>query len=353
MSVTPFYQLGYFIPNQTIGSNLDLDKNRFTTIENQLYNIYNIFGNGIVDQYDANGVAIPTWLLSAVPNQQAVQISAGVGHIAYVYAATNSPVTLNLVLPGGFTSGTFVYYFYATQTPTTPVDESVQFIASLTQITDTVHYVGLGGAQLTINSDGTFTVIVYNDAAHGRQEITLLASISTLIQNHVHTGGPNEPSPINLALHVTGFLDQSNIGPLDSGKITAGTLDPNRLPPIDHNNLLNIGTLTHTQIDALLAYLESTSDTSNSISNYGIVNRLQIILLLKKQAGLFNVDGSQIASIFYLPYADLSNFVDTVNTTAIVNTSIHRVYGITGVPRQSDVIKINSTQDFQTALFYA
>ena len=42
MNATPIYQLGYFIPNMTIGDNLDLDKNRFTTIENQLYNIYNI-----------------------------------------------------------------------------------------------------------------------------------------------------------------------------------------------------------------------------------------------------------------------------------------------------------------------
>ena len=52
MNQTPIYQLGYFIPNMTIGNDLDLDKNRFTTIENQLYNVYNIFGNGVLTKFD-------------------------------------------------------------------------------------------------------------------------------------------------------------------------------------------------------------------------------------------------------------------------------------------------------------
>jgi len=353
MSATPIYDLSYFTPNMVIGSNLDMDKNRFTAIENQLFNIYNIFGNGIVDQYDQNGNLIPTWALSQVPNTQSIQISAGVGHIGYVYAATNAPAILQLTLPPGATSGSFTYYFYATQTSTTPVDQSVNFIFSLVKISDPVNYVGLGGCILTLNSDGKYSINFPSpQSAYGRQEISLLASLSSLVINHVHIGGPTEPSPIDLSKHVTGFLSSDNIDQLDLNKVTSGTLDPNRLPQIDHNSLLNIGTLTHSEIDSLLASLQYPGNKYN-ISDYGIVNRLQIILALKKQSGFFNIDGEQYNSIFYLPYSDLSGFVDTVNTTATVDTNVHRIYGVAGIPRQSNVIKIDTTNDFSTALFIA
>lgn len=352
MSATPIYNLEFFIPNLLVGNNLDLDKNRFITIESQLYNIYNIFGNGIVDQYDPSGALVPTWIISQIPNTKNIQISSGVGHIGYVYAKTISATTVSLILPPGSVTGNFIYYIYATQTATTPLDQSVNFVATLVQNTDTVNYIGLGGVVLTLNSDGTFSMVVYNTAAYGRQEISILSSLSSLVKNHVHTGGPSEPSPIDLGKHVTGFLSSDNISDLNANTITSGTLDPNRLPIIDHNSLLNIGTLTHTQIDALLAALQYP-DNNYSLSDYGIVNRIQIILALKRQSGFLNIDGEQYNSVFYLPYSNLSGFVDTVSTTATVDTNIHRVYGVTGIPRQSNVLKINTAQDFQTALFVA
>lgn len=352
MSKTPIYQLGYFVPNLIIGDELDLDQNRFTTIENQLYNVYNIFGNGILDKYDSNGARLPSWLLSQIPNEKTIQISDGKGHVSYKYAETDIAYDLELELPPGSTTGTFIYYFYAVANETTPVDKGVDFIYSLTQIVDLENYIGLGAAELIINSDGTFSINVYNDAEHGRQEISLIASLGSFVKNHVHIGGPNNPSPIDLERHVTGFLSSDNIGEINLNKVTSGTLDPNRLPAIDHNDLLNIGSLTHEQIDALLAALQYP-DNNYKISDYGIVNRLQIVLALKKQTGFFNIDGQQLNSVFYVPYTNMSSFVDVINTTATVDTNIHRVYGVTGIPRQSNVIKINSTQDFNTALFYA
>ena len=229
MNATPIYQLGYFIPNMTVGNELDLDKNRFVTIENQLQNVYNIFGNGILAVYDQVGKQVSSWLLSAVPNEKTVQVSTGKGHIAYKYTETTTPTNIPLILPSGVTSGTFIYYFYATTNVNTPVDKTVDFISSLTQIEDPVNYVGLGAASLYINpTDGSFSITVYNTAEYGRQEISLFSSLTTLVKNHLHIGGPNNPSPIDLGAHVTGFLSSSNIGELDLNKVTSGTLDPNR-----------------------------------------------------------------------------------------------------------------------------
>jgi hypothetical protein len=352
MNQTPIYQLGYFIPNMTIGNDLDLDKNRFTTIENQLYNVYNIFGNGVLTKFDENGKQIPSWNLSAVPSQKTIRVSDGKGHVNYKYAETSDFVDVNLILPGSATSGTFIYYFYAVQNVNTPVDKSVNFTFSLTQINDPTNYIGLGAAELTLNTDGSFTLVAYNDVEHGRQEISLFSSLTGLVKNHKHIGGLNNPSPIDLSKHVTGFLSADNIEGLDLSRVTSGTLSANRLPVIDHNTLTNIGTLTHEQIDALLASLQYP-DQNYSLSDYGIVNRLQIVLALKKQSGFFNIDGEQINSIFYVPYAQMDKFVDYTNTTALINTELHRVYGTTGLARQSNVIKVDTTQDFKTALFYA
>ncbi len=352
MTETPIYQLGYFVPNMIIGDDLDMDKNRFTTIENQLYNIYNIFGNGVLAVFDENGAQIPSWILSAVPSAKTVQVSTGKGHVNYKYAETTTEINVDLALPGGATSGTFIYYFYAQENDETATLKSVDFIYSLTQLDEDPGYVGLGAAELIVNTDGSFTLNTYNTAEYGRQDISLYTSLTSLVKNHVHIGGPNNPAPIDLSAHVTGFLTSDNIDQLDLSKVTKGTLDPNRLPQIDHQSLINIGTLTHDQIDSLLASIQYP-DNNYKLSDYGIVNRLQIILLLKKQTGFFNIDGEQLNTIFYLPYTQLEGFVDLDNTTALVNNEIHRVYGTTGLARQSNSIKINSTQDFNTALFYA
>jgi hypothetical protein len=310
MTNTPIYLLGYFVPNMVIGDDLDLDKNRFTTIENQLYNLYNIFGNGILDVTDSVGQQLPSWELSAVPGLKSVQISSGRGHINYKYAETLEPTTIALALPSGVSSGGFWYYFYATENNTTTTEKTVTFLALTNQSFDS-SYVGLGAAYLFIDSvDFSFTITVYNSEAYGRQEISLFSTLSGLVKNHVHIGGSNNPSPIDLGKHVTGFLSSENIDNLDLNTVTAGTLNPDRLPTISHSSLTDIGTLTHEQIDALLAAIQGQSD-DYKISDYGIVNRLQIILALKRQVGFFNIDGGQFNSIFYLPYLQLNDFVDT------------------------------------------
>ncbi|MFK5088450.1 hypothetical protein ACI4A4_28390, partial [Klebsiella pneumoniae] len=66
---------------------------------------------------------------------------------------------------------------------------------------------------------------------------------------------------------------------LDS--VTTGTLSADRLPLIDHNSLSNIGSLTHAQLESIIAGLETKSDFH--FSDLNTANRLNLALALKRQ----------------------------------------------------------------------
>jgi hypothetical protein len=57
MGNTPIYGFGYLEPNQDLSENIDLDELRFRAIENQTYNLYQLFKNGIVE----SDPTIPSW----------------------------------------------------------------------------------------------------------------------------------------------------------------------------------------------------------------------------------------------------------------------------------------------------
>ena len=48
MGNTPIYGFGYIEPNQDLSENIDLDELRFKAIDSQIYNLYQIFKNGVL-----------------------------------------------------------------------------------------------------------------------------------------------------------------------------------------------------------------------------------------------------------------------------------------------------------------
>ena len=57
MEKTPYYGLGYLVPNQQVGDVMDMDERRFRAIESLTQHLYTIFGNGVLDD-DPNN---PSW----------------------------------------------------------------------------------------------------------------------------------------------------------------------------------------------------------------------------------------------------------------------------------------------------
>jgi hypothetical protein len=335
MGNTPIYGFGYIEPNQDLSENIDLDELRFKAIENQIYNLYQIFKNGVLED-DPN---TPSWRIKTFSNEfktTKIQITSGKGHVSYKYATTASSKDVTLpTIPANVSSTRL--YVYAYENSDTSVTGDVDFVASLTQINDTVNYIFLG----QIDVDVINGLIAVDDS--GRQDISLFASLSSLLTNHKHVGGSNNPSPVDLSKEVKNLLSSDNIDYIDASKITTGVLDSSRLPEISHDTLQDKGNLTHTELETLLLDIVS-EDTTYTLSDLSIANRLQMLVALKKSggAGMTYIDSSQINTLVYVPGIFPNNFsnASTGNTANFAQkTSVPSAYTLADIrdtsPRNS------------------
>ena len=294
MGNTPIYGFGYIEPNQDLSENIDLDELRFKAIENQMYNLYQIFKNGIIE----DDPSVPSWRIQTYSNEfklTKITISSGKGFVSY--KAGNTSVSKDVTLPTiPATVGISKVYVYAYENANTAVTGDVDFVASLTQINDTVNYIALGYLEIDVASN------LINLFETNRQDITLFSTLSYLIKNHKHIGGTGNPSPIDLSSEVKNQLTSENISSIDASKITTGILDSARLPIINHNNLEDKGNLSHDQLEtALLAVVNN--DANDKMSDLSIANRLQMLVALKKSGGVgFTfIDSTQINTLTYVP----------------------------------------------------
>lgn len=297
MGKTDVYKLGYLEPNQSTDTiELDMDERRFHTIENQTLNLYKIFGNGVIDSS-----ASASWLIQNKTGDTTgtiVQISPGKGHISFMSAYTLQSTDLSLILPPG-ADYPIKFYIYATSTDTTPDQGTVNFIASITTINDPDNYIGLGAVEATI-PNGSVVLTPLNDSVNGRVNISLFSALTSVVNNHKHIGGVNNPSPINLQTQVQGKLSGDNIENLDLSAVTKGTLAAERLPLINHEQLDRIGILTHPQIDTLLTDLYKQSD--NRLSDLQLTNTLKLALALYRQDGMPEIINKYLVSgILFVP----------------------------------------------------
>jgi hypothetical protein len=309
MGNTPIYGFGYIEPNQDLSENIDLDELRFKAIENQMYNLYQIFKNGIIEE----DPTVPSWRIQTYSNEfklTKITITSGKGFVSY--KAGNTTASKDVTLPTiPTTVGISKVYVYAYENANTAVTGDVDFVASLTQINDTVNYIALGYLEIDVAGN------LINLFETNRQDITLFSTLSYLIKNHKHIGGTGNPSPIDLSFEVKNQLTSENISSVDAAKITTGILDSARLPTISHNSLEDKGNLTHDQLEtALLAVVNN--DANDKMSDLSIANRLQMLVALKKSGGVgFTfIDSTQINTLTYVPgiYPNTSTNASTGNS---------------------------------------
>jgi hypothetical protein len=330
MGNTPIYGFGYIEPNQDLSENIDLDELRFRAIENQMYNLYQIFKNGIIE----DDPTVPSWRIQTYSNEfklTKITITSGKGFVSY--KAGNTTASKDVTLPTiPTTVGISKVYVYAYENAITAVTGDVDFVASLTQINDTVNYIALGYLEIDVAGN---LISLYET---NRQDITLFSSLSYLIKNHKHIGGTGNPSPIDLSFEVKNQITSENISSVDAAKITTGILDSARLPDISHNSLEDKGNLSHDQLEtALLAIVNN--DANDKMSDLSIANRLQMLVALKKSGGVgFTfIDSTQINTLTYVPgiFPNTSTNASTGNSANFAQT--------TSVPSQYTLATIYDT----------
>lgn len=335
MGNTPVYGFGYIEPNQDLSENIDLDELRFKAIENQLYNLYQIFKNGIIeDEPTVSSWRIQTFADGNKLNK--ITITSGKGFVSYKAAFTT--VSKDIILPTiPNTVGLSKVYVYAYENSTTAVDGDVDFIASLTQINDVVNYISLGYLEINV---ATNQITLFETT---RQDITLFSTLSFLIKNHKHIGGTGNPSPIDISSEVKNQLTSENITSINASKITTGILNQNRLPEISHSKLKEKGNLTHDQLETALLAI-ANNDANDKMSDLSIANRLQMLVALKKTGGVgFTfIDSTQINTLTYVPGIYPNNY----SNAAIGNSA--NFAQKTSIPSQYTLATIYDTSPFSS-----
>jgi hypothetical protein len=333
-SSTKHYGLGYFDFNDNLGMDFaeEIEVSRFIFIDKQIYGLMSIFGNGVLSG----------WLASESGPFE-ITVSSGSGNINFTSAKTQFPETVVNLPPNS------VQYLYAKRLSKTGFAENIEFALSATPSVADPNFLLL--ASITI---GPTSIQSIDNTV--RQEIGFIELIKAAIRLHRHRGGSSNPSKINLESEVKGQLPSFRIADFDADKITTGTFDLSRMPILDHQQLSNVGILTHPQLDSFVKNLEYNN--KELFGEIGTANLLQLIIALKmvyddpdSPIYLSNrtVDENFINEFTVIPGITPNSYIDFDNSTAIIDLNQHYVQGTTPTTGTSFYVRWETALAWQSA----
>lgn len=247
MSKTKHFQLDGLDPFQYTNQDLNEDIRRFTTIDNNLYALFKIFGNGVI-VLDSSEFPLYVELLTGADAIKQINVSPGRAFVNYNSINYTTTTTLTLPTQTGINS-IQKYYLYLKSNANTPSTELGDFFFSAVQqpIADT--YIGLGSVLINYAAG---TAQFFDDSANGRQLLNVKNLFLSFINDHYHTGGLGSPKKIDLQNETVGNINDTNILSVDVSKVRGGQLSKFVTPQIDHNYLQNSGNLSHAQLDSAI-----------------------------------------------------------------------------------------------------
>ncbi|GAF73956.1 unnamed protein product, partial [marine sediment metagenome] len=258
MGTTRYYSLAFFDFGDQLDSPLNVNKeiDRFVLIDKQLYGLYSIFGNGVI-----NG-----WTISDGGFSQeegiSVNISNGLGIINFIASQTDVPGRI-ISLPPNTTS-----YIYAVSTGNTTRTRVVNF-NRFNQLTAGPNAILLAKVVTSSNA-----VSVIDNTI--REQISFEEVIQEKIDEHKHRGTPTK---IDLQEEIKNQLPGARIESLDASKITSGVLNSGTIPLVDHNDLENKGLMTHAALDSFVRSL--SQNNKELLGEISTVNLLKTAIFLK------------------------------------------------------------------------
>ena len=277
-----------------------------------LFGLMSIFGNGVVSGWNI-----------AAEEAFVVSISEGFGNINFMAGRTTFPVNLRN-LPAGTT-----IYIYVHTKAITSFTEEVEFVWHQSATLSESDFNFLLLARVVIGATGIESV---DNTV--RQLIGFIDLIQAAIRLHKHRGGSQNPSKIDLESEVKGQLPSFRIANFDAEKITTGTLDLARIPLLDHQDLANVGLLTHPQLDTFVKTLEASN--TELFGEIGNANLLQMIIATKlifedPESAFYTgniFDEFMINEFAVIPGVTTNDHIDFDNSTAEINLEQHYVRGV-------------------------
>lgn len=333
-SKTRYFGLGFFDFGDPLNSDwaAQVEIDRFIFLDKEIFGLMSIMGNGVVDGWKVE-----------TETSFSVSISEGFGNINFIAGRTTFPISITDLPPNS------TNYVFAKAKLYTTFAEEVDFVLFPTKDISDPNFLLL--AEVTTGPSSITSID--NDI---RQEIQFIEIIKAAIKQHKHRGGALNPSKIDLTSDVQGQLPSFHIAPFDAEKVSTGTFDLARLPLLDHQELTNIGLLTHGQLDSFVKTLINTN--KEIFGEIGGANLLQLILAMKLiyddpksafyLAGV-GIDHGMINELSFIPGITSSSYIDFENTTAEINTEQHYIKGVPPKTGTSFYVTYNSGLAWKSA----
>jgi len=326
MGQTKYYSMSFFDFGERLESPLNIQKeiDRFVIVDKQLYGLYNVFGNGVINGWTVRD--------GGFTNNEGITItiSQGNGIINYMAAESQIPSFVYTLTPNS------ILDIYATVVGTTVRDRIVSFFASTSSTLSSTSTIRIARLATSNNS------ILYIDN-NQRDLVSFEDIIEDQINLHKHRGTPTK---VDLKEEVKNQLSGARIDGIDGSKITSGQFNIDRIPLIDHNDLENNGMLTHAALDSFVkTFSQNNRELLGEISS---VNLMKTIIFLKYL--YTTVDEQFVNELAIIPGISPDSFIDFESSTANIDLE-HNC--ISGVPTSTGIyssIYWNSTYSFNTAV---
>lgn len=293
-SSTPFYSMAIFDFGDKLDAPLNVQReiDRFLVIDKQIYGVYNVFGNGVINGWTVKdgGFSTETGI--------SISIEPGIGIIRFLAAETQFPVQLTGLQPNTTLN------IYAVLQGSTGRDRRVDFTAT----------------SLSLESDGVIKIAEVVTSNQGialidnekRSEIGFKEIIKQEIDAHKHRG---TPSKINLRDETKNQLPGAKMSNIDASKVTTGVFDIEQIPILDHNDLEFNGLISHAGLDSFVRTL--SENNKQLLGEIAVINMLRQHLFLKTKFA--SADEHFINELVMIPGITPQSFIDFDSSTAYID----------------------------------
>ena len=255
---TRHFGLAYFDYKDRLDTSISvkLERDRFLTIDDQLYGLFNIFGNGIVRGFRVSRTQATDGVLT-------LSVETGV-----LFCRNRSFESIETQIIDNIPANGEFYVF-------------ADIVSSSSGAKDLILYVSRSGSDT--NAIRLARVLVYNgevttiDSSY-RNEISFRRIIEEEVANHKHNG---VVSKIDLLKEVKNTLPGARLGSIDASKVKYGTFKKERIPQINHNNLKNSGIVGHAGLETLARSLQNVN--RQLLGEVSSVNMMKHSLVLKRK----------------------------------------------------------------------